>query len=51
MLDTIVGIFKAIWQIWSALPESKKEEILTSFTDLMESVFKEFYRANGGATA
>lgn len=51
MLETLMNILKTLWQIWSAIPEDKKEEILTSVTDLMEAAFKEYFRANGGAAA
>lgn len=48
MLDVLVKIFTSLVQIWSSLSEDQKESICKIFTDLMDQVFREYFRANTG---
>jgi hypothetical protein len=48
MLETLLKIYSFISQIWSSLPQEKKDEICLKFVELMDEVFRRFFRANGG---
>ena len=48
MLDTLFKILSSLLQIWTSLSEDQKEKIYKAFTDLMEDLFRGFYKANSG---
>lgn len=48
MLEILLKIYSFISQIWSSLPQEKKDEICLQFVELMDEVFRRFFRANGG---
>jgi len=48
MLDILFKIFGSLLQIWSSLSEDQKDGICKALTDLMEDLFRGFYKANSG---
>ncbi len=48
MLEVLVKFLSSLLQIWSSLSEDQKESICKVFTDLMDQVFREYFRANTG---
>jgi len=48
VLDVLVKFLSSLLQIWSSLSEDQKESICKVFTDLMDQVFREYFRANTG---
>ncbi|MBB2885049.1 MULTISPECIES: hypothetical protein [Pseudomonas] len=48
MLEILLKIYSFISQIWSSLSQQQKDDICQAFVDLMDKVFREFFRANGG---
>lgn len=48
MLDVILKLIATISQIWSSLSQDQKDRICQAFTDLMEDLFRAFYKANSG---
>ena len=49
MLDILLKLYSFISQIWSSLSQEQKDEIYQAFVDLMDKVFREFFRANAEA--
>lgn len=48
MFDILVKIFSSLFQIWSSLSDDQKDSICKTFTELMEDLFRAFYKANSG---
>jgi len=48
VLDTLFKILSSLFQIWTSLSEDQKDKICKAFTDLMEDLFRGFYKANSG---
>lgn len=48
MIDILLRIYSFISQIWSSLTDDQKKRIYQMFMDLMEPIFREYFRENGG---
>ena len=48
VFDILVKIFSSLFQIWSSLSDDQKDSICKTFTELMEDLFRAFYKANSG---
>lgn len=48
MFEILSKIFSFIWNIWSSLSQDQKDHICKVFTDLMDEIFRKYYRNNGG---
>lgn len=48
MLDILSRIYSFIWQIWSSLTDDQKERICQAYTELMDEIFRQYFRNNGG---
>lgn len=49
MFDILLKIYNFISQIWASLSQEQKDSIFKALADLMDKVFREYFKANEGA--
>ncbi|MCO8166822.1 hypothetical protein NJC40_03395 [Pseudomonas sp. 21LCFQ02] len=49
MFEMLFNILKSLVMIFSSLSDEQKYQICKAFVDLMDGLFRAYYRANSGA--